>query len=171
MMENSQFINERNKILSELDNYNMDDIINYSKKYNVPIPDEEDVILAGLHKARLYIENPIITEEMKEKSTQWLIEHGFNPFISNEKEENTMQEEKLTMQQMVNFFQDCRDKGLDMVIKLKMPNQEQPEIIMNYNKSIDAKLEYYQKTYTDDLVHKNNPDIQIIEILGTNIPF
>ena len=72
---------------------------------------------------------------------------------------------------MVNFFQDCRDKGLDMVIKLKMPNQEQPEIIMNYNKSIDTKLEYYQKTYTDDLVHKNNPEIQIIEILGTNIPF
>jgi hypothetical protein len=80
-------------------------------------------------------------------------------------------EGKLTMKEMVQFFKDVKEKGLDMVIKLKMPNQEEPEIIMNYNKSIDTKLEYYQKTYTDDLVHKNNSDIQIIEILATTIPF
>lgn len=80
-------------------------------------------------------------------------------------------EDKLTMKEMVQFFKDVKEKGLDMVIKLKMPNQKEPEIIMNYNKSIDTKLEYYQKTYTDDLVHKNNSDIQIIEILATTIPF
>lgn len=80
-------------------------------------------------------------------------------------------EDKLTMKEMVQFFKDVKEKGLDMVIKLKMPNQEEPEIIMNYNKSIDTKLKYYQKTYTDDLVHKNNSDIQIIEILATTIPF
>lgn len=80
-------------------------------------------------------------------------------------------EDKLTMKEMVQFFKDVKEKGLDMVIKLKMPNQEEPEIIMNYNKSIDTKLEYYQKTYTDDLVHKNNSDIQIIDILATTIPF
>lgn len=80
-------------------------------------------------------------------------------------------EDKLTMKEMVQFLKDVKEKGLDMVIKLKMPNQEEPEIIMNYNKSIDTKLEYYQKTYTDDLVHKNNSDIQIIEILATTIPF
>ena len=84
IMENSDFINERNKILSELDNYNMDDIINYSKKYNIKLPDDENVILAGLHKARLYIINPIITDEMKETSKAWLIEHGFNPFVTDE---------------------------------------------------------------------------------------
>lgn len=80
-------------------------------------------------------------------------------------------EDKLTMKEMVQFFKDVKEKGLDMVIKLKMPNQEEPEIIMNYNKSVDTKLEYYQKTYTDDLVHKNKSDIQIIEILATTIPF
>lgn len=80
-------------------------------------------------------------------------------------------EDKLTMKEMVQFFKEVKEKGLDMVIKLKMPNQEEPEIIMNYNKSIDTKLEYYQKTYTDDLVHKNNSDIQIIDILATTIPF
>ena len=83
-MENSDFINERNKILSELDNYNMDDIVNYSEKYNIKLPDDENVILAGLHKARLYIINPIITDEMKETSKAWLIEHGFNPFVTDE---------------------------------------------------------------------------------------
>lgn len=83
-MENSNFINERNKILSELDNYNMDDIINYSKKYNINLPDDENVILAGLHKARLYIINPIITDKMKERSEKWLIEHGFNSFVTDD---------------------------------------------------------------------------------------
>lgn len=83
-MENSDFINERNKILSELDNYNMDDIINYSKKYNIKLPDDENVILAGLHKARLYIINPIITDKMKERSEKWLIEHGFNSFVTDD---------------------------------------------------------------------------------------
>lgn len=76
-MENSEFINERNKLLSELDSYNMDDIVNYCKKYNINMPDDEKVMLAGLHKARLYIVNPIITDEMKENSKIWLIEHGF----------------------------------------------------------------------------------------------
>lgn len=83
LMENSDFINERNKLLSELDNYNMDDIVNYCKKYNIKLPDDENVILAGLHKGRLYVINPIITDEMKEKSKIWLIEHGFKPFISD----------------------------------------------------------------------------------------
>lgn len=56
-------------------------------------------------------------------------------------------------------------------IKLKMPSQKEPEIIMNYNSSIDVKLEYYLNTYDDNLVHKNNSEIQIIDMIGTSIPF
>ena len=64
-----------------------------------------------------------------------------------------------------------KKEGLDVAIKLKMPNQTEPEIIMNYNSSIDAKLEYYMNTYDENLVHKNNPEIQIIDVIGTSIPF
>lgn len=82
-----------------------------------------------------------------------------------------MDDKKLTKEELKNFFLNMKKEGLDVGIKLKMPNQKEPEIIMNYNSSIDAKLEYYMNTYDDNLVHKNNPEIQIIDVLGTSIPF
>lgn len=82
-----------------------------------------------------------------------------------------MDDRKLTKEELKKFFLNMKKEGLDVGIKLKMPNQKEPEIIMNYNSSIDAKLEYYMNTYDDNLVHKNNPEIQIIDVLGTSIPF
>ena len=82
-----------------------------------------------------------------------------------------MDDKKLTKEELKNFFLNMKKEGLDVGIKLKMPNQKEPEIIMNYNSSIDAKLEYYMNTYDDNLVHKNNSEIQIIDVLGTSIPF
>lgn len=79
--------------------------------------------------------------------------------------------EKPKMNDLVSFFNEVKERGDDIVIKLKMPNQKEPEVIMNYNSSIDTKLEYYKNTYDDDLVHKNCKDIQIIDILATKIPF
>lgn len=78
---------------------------------------------------------------------------------------------KLKKDELKNFFLGMKKEGLDVGIKLKMPNQTDPEIIMNYNSSIDNKLDYYLKTYDDELVHKNNPEIQIIDMIGTKIPF
>lgn len=80
-------------------------------------------------------------------------------------------QDKLTKDELKKFFLGMKKEGLDVAIKLKMPNQKEPEIIMNYNSSIDAKLEYYLNTYDDNLVHKNNPEIQIIDMIGTSIPF
>ena len=82
-----------------------------------------------------------------------------------------MDDRKLTKEELKKFFLNMKKEGLDVGIKLKMPNQKEPEIIMNYNSSIDAKLEYYMNTYDDNLVHKNNPESQIIDVLGTSIPF
>lgn len=80
-------------------------------------------------------------------------------------------QEKLNKQELKEFFLNMKKEGLDVGIKLKMPNQKEPEVIMNYNSSIDTKLEYYMNTYDDNLVHKNNPEIQIIDVIGTKIPF
>lgn len=82
-----------------------------------------------------------------------------------------MNDEKFTKEELKDFFLNMKKEGLDVGIKLKMPNQEEPEIILNYNSSIDTKLEYYLNTYDDNLVHKNNPEIQIIDMIGTSIPF
>ena len=82
-----------------------------------------------------------------------------------------MNDEKFTKEELKDFFLNMKKEGLDVGIKWKMPNQEEPEIILNYNSSIDTKLEYYLNTYDDNLVHKNNPEIQIIDMIGTSIPF
>lgn len=82
-----------------------------------------------------------------------------------------MDNEKLTKEELKSFFLNMKKEGLDVAIKLKMPNQIEPEIIMNYNSSIDTKLEYYLSTYDDNLIHKNNSEIQIIDVIGTKIPF
>lgn len=82
-----------------------------------------------------------------------------------------MDNEKLTKEELKSFFLNMKKEGLDIAIKLKMPGQTEPEIIMNYNSSIDAKLEYYMNTYDENLVHKNNSEIQIIDVIGTSIPF
>lgn len=82
-----------------------------------------------------------------------------------------MDDKKLTKEELKNSFLNMKKEGLDVGIKLKMPSQKEPEIIMNYNSSIDVKLEYYLNTYDDNLVHKNNSEIQIIDMIGTSIPF
>lgn len=82
-----------------------------------------------------------------------------------------MKNNELTKEELKSFFLNMKKEGLDVGIKLKMPNQKKPEIIFNYNSSIDVKLEYYLNTYDDNLVHKNNPEIQIIDMIGTRLPF
>lgn len=78
---------------------------------------------------------------------------------------------KPTKEELIEFFNEVKEQGQDIVIKLKMPNQTEPEIIMNYNSSIDVKLEYYKNTYDENLVHKNCKDIEIVDMLATKIPF
>lgn len=75
----NDFIKERNKILKNIDNPDcMIQITEHCKKYNIPMPKDTEVVLAGLHKARLYIISSEITDEMKEKSELWLKEHNYN---------------------------------------------------------------------------------------------
>lgn len=78
---------------------------------------------------------------------------------------------KPTKEELIEFFNEVKEQGQDIVIKLKMPNQTEPEIIMNYNSSIDVKLEYYKNTYDENLVHKNCKGIEIVDMLATKIPF
>lgn len=75
----NDFVNDRNKILMNLDNLDYDEVERYCKKYQIPIPKDSITILAGLHKARLYVNS--IPNELKEKSKLWLKENGFNEEI------------------------------------------------------------------------------------------
>ena len=74
-MDINDFIHERNAAFLSLEK---EQILNYCKKYDVSIPDDELVFWAGVHKARLQIDIP---ETEKNISRQWLKDNGFNQSI------------------------------------------------------------------------------------------
>lgn len=76
-----------------------------------------------------------------------------------------------TMQDLEEFCKSAKENGRDIIIKLQMPNQKDSEYIMNKCSSINTKLDYYKKTYDNNLVHKNCKNIKIIDLISTEIPF
>jgi hypothetical protein len=84
----NNFIKDRNNILKNLDNPEcMIQVARYCKKYDIAMPQSTETILAGLHKARLYVMSKDITNEMKESSRQWLKEHNYSEDIFKSKGE------------------------------------------------------------------------------------
>lgn len=77
-MNNKQWLEDRATILANLETITFDEIIEYSKKYKIPMPSNEISTWAGLHKARLYVTSSNITDEMREKSKQWLKDNEFS---------------------------------------------------------------------------------------------
>jgi hypothetical protein len=47
-------------------------------------------------------------------------------------------------------------------VAVKLPNLEQPEIIINPIENYAEKLKYYKNAYTDDLKLKANNEIEIV---------
>lgn len=71
----TEFERERNEALLSLDECR---IRAYMKKYGVAFePENITVWWAGIHKAILGIQS--ITPEQRERSENWLVEHGFRP--------------------------------------------------------------------------------------------
>ena len=75
-MKIEKIVKERDEAMLSLDK---DKILAYCKKYGVPIPKNETVFWAVVHKTILYLN--AATKEQKEKSAAWLVEHGFKPEI------------------------------------------------------------------------------------------
>ena len=74
-----EFKKDRDTMLSNLENINYEEIDNFCKKYKIPILEDSIAMLAGLHKARLYVTT--MNTELIEKSKAWLKEHGFSENI------------------------------------------------------------------------------------------
>ncbi len=69
----------------------------------------------------------------------------------------------MNKEKLMKVFEECRNKRMGIRIELEMPNQEDLEIIINTYKSLNAKQSYYNKTYDNNLVHKKNDKIKIID--------
>lgn len=71
-----KFVKERNEAILSLDEKK---IKRYCKKYRVPIPENETVFWAGVHKCIIHIDAAPL--EQKLKSAAWLNQHGFKTTI------------------------------------------------------------------------------------------
>lgn len=87
MFSEKEFIKDRNEALASGDK---DKILAYCKKYNITIPDNENTLWAGIHKAicNMYLlENSPISIEQYNKSYDWLAEHDYSPSMMGGEED------------------------------------------------------------------------------------
>ena len=68
----------------------------------------------------------------------------------------------MTKKELAIIFMEAKANKRDICIEVTIPGQEDTEYIVNKNRSIDNKLDYYLQTYDDNLVHKHNEAIRIV---------
>lgn len=78
-MNYSQYIKERNEALLSLDRKKIE---RYCKKFGVTVPTDDEAFWRGVHKVICNIVT--IPLEVRQKSADWLFEHGSTPQIGGE---------------------------------------------------------------------------------------
>jgi hypothetical protein len=75
-----------------------------------------------------------------------------------------MEGQKRTLDGLLMAFQHAwEERAYAVFVKVKLPEQLEPEIIINYYTSIQDKARYYSSAYSQGLKLKFNPDIQIVD--------
>ena len=68
----------------------------------------------------------------------------------------------MTKKELAIIFMEAKANKNDVCVEVTIPGQEDTEYIVNKNRSIDNKLDNYFQTYDDNLVHKHNEAIRIV---------
>ena len=68
----------------------------------------------------------------------------------------------MTKKELAIIFMEAKANKNDVCVEVTIQGQEDTEYIVNKNRSIDNKLDYYFQTYDDNLVHKHNEAIRIV---------
>ena len=68
----------------------------------------------------------------------------------------------MTKKELTIIFMEAKANKNDVCVEVTIPGQEDTEYIVNKNRSIDNKLDYYLQTYDDNLVQKHNEAIRIV---------
>lgn len=87
-----EYIKDRNEAIISMDK---EKILSFCEKYEIPTPDNEEVLWAGVHKVVCEVYLVYLLEEGDQpfefkhfiKSYTWLIEHGYSPVYKDEEEE------------------------------------------------------------------------------------
>ena len=66
-------------------------------------------------------------------------------------------------EELKKIFELAKESKSDVYVAIIMPGQDDYEYIINKNKSIDNKLEYYCKAYDENCVHCMNNQIKIVD--------
>lgn len=59
------------------------------------------------------------------------------------------------------IFDDAKQRTLDVLLELTLPEREEPEYIVVVTDNLDYKLDYYMANYDDNLELKHCPAIRI----------
>ena len=65
-------------------------------------------------------------------------------------------------EEMEKLFAEAKNKGMDIGVEVTVPGQEETDLIINKNSSIDNKLSYYMRSYDDNLNLNANPEVKIV---------
>ena len=76
---------------------------------------------------------------------------------------------KLTHEDLKNIAELAKKKNLCLAVEVTIPGQEETEIIINRPSSIDNKLKYYLGVYDENLSHRMNPDIKMVQLSAVDV--
>lgn len=68
------------------------------------------------------------------------------------------------LEKVIQVFEAAKNMRKRAYIKVTVPGQNYPEIIINYPDSLDYKAEYYSRAYDENGLLRANPEIRIIEV-------
>lgn len=76
---------------------------------------------------------------------------------------------KLTHEDLKTIAELAKKNNICLVVEVTIPRQDETEAIINRPSSIDNKLKYYLNTYNNNLVHKMNAGIQMVQISAMDV--
>lgn len=69
----------------------------------------------------------------------------------------------MSREELKSIFKQAKDNNTDVYVAVTIPGQDDVEYIVNKNRSLDNKLEYYCKAYDENCVHAMNDRIRIVK--------
>lgn len=69
-----------------------------------------------------------------------------------------------TLEELERCYNEALNEGAEYVaVQIRIDGFSSDELIINDKYNIDSKLAYYKRTYNEDLEHKWNPRIRIVD--------
>lgn len=71
--------------------------------------------------------------------------------------------EKTQLEKLIDFLESNKDhENLLIGIIMKLPNQPEPELQVNFSQSLQNKINYFKVAYNPDLTLKANPEVRVL---------